>query len=112
MSNELVEIKKNMEDLHDVATLFYQGKNEKGFSLMNEATDRMLNVVNKIVELTQQHQNTNGVDLNFVNAALTEILNAYECKDGILIADLLTFELLDHLEWVLNQWRQNKGWNQ
>ncbi len=106
MSNEIVEIEKNIEELYVIATLFYQGKDEQGFSLMNAATNRMLTVVDKIVHLTEQDKSKNDIDLNFVNAALTEILNAYENKDGILIADLLTFELLDHLEFVLNQWRQ------
>lgn len=97
-------INKDMKSLQELATLFYQGSYIKGFDSMQESTEQILAIIDNLVKLSETDPTKPSIELNYVNAALTEIMNAYENRDGILIADLLTFELLDHFNSVLEQW--------
>lgn len=106
MKQRLETIYKNIEELQDIATLFYHGRNLEGFEKMEDGTKKILTMVEETVQLTSMDSSKNGLDLNFVNAALTEILSSYERKDGIMIADLLTFELLDHVNSIVGQWKE------
>ena len=100
MDERVSTLYKYIEDLHEVATYFYQGYRTKGLEAMQRATEDIIAIIDIIVQLYSEKIITE-LDMNFVNAALEEILNAYEKKDGILIADLLTFELLDYVENVV-----------
>ena len=95
-----------MEELEKIATLFYQGFSYDAFQQMEEGTNKILNIVEMLVEISSMDTNKYSLDLNFINAALTEIVNSSENKDGIMVADLLTFEFLDYVGNVLQQWEE------
>lgn len=106
MEARIADINKNVEELQELAKMFYQGDINQGFAKMEEATSKILAMVDGLVQLSTMDSTKTALDMNFVNAALTEILNSYEKKDGILIADLLTFELLDYVNGWIEQWKE------
>ncbi len=106
MHNTIAEVEQSIDELKKIATLFYQGNNMEAFQSMEEGTQKILSIVDNMTKLSERSPDKVGLDLNFVNAALTEIMRAFEHEDGILLADLLTYELLDHVEIILNQWRE------
>lgn len=106
MEERLADINKNVEELQEIAKMFYQGNSNQGFEKMEEATSKILTMVDGLVQLSTMDSTKVKLDMNFINAALTEILNCCEKKDGILIADLLTFELLDYINVWTEQWKE------
>ena len=108
MEKTIVIIKKDVENLLDTANLFYKGDEYSGLKAMEEGTKKLLAIVDGVVEITSKDPTKNNLDINYINSALTAILDAYEKKDGVLLADLLTFELLDYVLEVIEQW-ENKG---
>ncbi len=97
----VLNIKKDVEDLLDTADLFYRGDEYSGFKAMEVGTQKLLAIVDAIVKISSQDSTNISVDFNYINSALSAILEAYEKKDGILLADLLTFELLDYVQEVI-----------
>ena len=109
MDVKLESLYKDIEEIENIATMFYQGDSETGFNSMDKGTQIIMNIVDSLLPLINASKTMVNLDVQFLNAALTEILNAYENKDGILLADLLTYELLDYVQTVLTQCGYSEG---
>lgn len=93
----LKEIIKNVIDGIEVTTnLFYQQKNQEGFTELEGIIYLLNNMTNRVSELELEGNHVN-IDIVKVNQILTDAMNALENLDTILLSDILNYELKEVL---------------
>ncbi len=103
MDKLVLNIKKDVEELRETADMFYRGDEYSGLKAMEMGTQKLLAIVDAMAKISSKDSTNINVDFNYINSVLSAILEAYEKKDGILLADLLTFEILDYVQEVIEQ---------
>ncbi len=88
MEQELIQDTK--ETLLTIADILYQGRVSDGIAAMNAVIPNLTLIADSIEDETVQQK--------LVTDALTPILSAMEEEDGTLMADLITYELVELLD--------------
>lgn len=87
--------------LSDVSVLLQTGKDHEAMEIVISLTE----ILNKIFRLISMF-NTDNIDTDQLNSILSELAEAFDAGDSVLIGDLLEYEItpmLDSLSDVLNQ---------
>lgn len=93
----LKEINKNVIDKIEIATnLFYQQKNQEGFTQLEGIIYLLNNITNRVSELELEGSHVN-IDIIKMNQILTDAMNALENLDTILLSDILNYDLKEML---------------
>ncbi len=94
---KLKENIKNIIDAIEVTTnLFYQQKNQEGFTELEGIIYLLNNMTNRVSEFELEGNYVN-IDIVKINQILTDAMNALENLDTILLSDILNYELKEML---------------
>ena len=77
------------ERLQDIAYILYKGNTQEGIAQMSQALPDIAVIVTWISDANVQNR--------LITDALTPAMEAMEEQDGIWLADVITYELLDIL---------------
>lgn len=80
------------EEIEQISTSFYQRRDSEAYRALNKLIEKMLDFMKKLGTITDKYT-------EMMNLILTEALKALQNKDGVLIADLLKYDL----DEILNQ---------
>lgn len=80
---------RTKELLQDIADILYKGNTQEGIAMMSQAIPDIAVISTWISE--------DEVQARLVEDALSPALEAMEEKDGTMLADIITYELLDIL---------------
>ena len=95
--DSIKEIIKYVIDKIEITTnLFYQQKNQEGFTQLTGIIDSLYTIINRVNELELEGKHVN-IDVINMNKILTEAMNALESKDTVLLSDILNYELAEML---------------
>lgn len=84
------EIKqKTVEKLEEIADVLYKGNTVEGMAMMTQVIDNLGIIAGNIVDEEQQK--------SFLNDGLIPAVGAMENNDGILLADIITYEIISTL---------------
>lgn len=94
---KLKEIIINIIEAIEITTnLFYQQKNQEGFTELEGIIYLLNNMTNRVSELELEGNHVN-IDIIKTNQILTDAMNALENLDTILLSDILNYELKEML---------------
>lgn len=88
MEQELIQDTK--ETLLTIADILYQGRVSDGIAAMNDVIPNLSLIASGIQDEALQQR--------LITDALSPILSAMEEEDGTLLADLITYELVELLD--------------
>lgn len=80
------------EEIGQISTSFYQRRDSEAYRALNKLIEKMLDFMKKLGTITNKYT-------EMMNLILTEAVKALQNKDGVLIADLLKYDL----DEILNQ---------
>lgn len=80
------------EEIQNIATAFYQRKDTEAYQSLNIFIQKMTELMKQLDAITDEYTQT-------MNLILSEVLKALQEKDGVLIADILRYDL----NRILNQ---------
>lgn len=89
ITETICEIK---EEIQNITTAFYQRKDSEAYESLNIFIEKMIEFMRKLDSITNEYTKT-------MNLILSEVLKALQEKDGVLIADILRYDL----NRILNQ---------
>lgn len=88
--------------INEVATYFYQQKESKGYSKLNETINIIEDSINRIVNLNIENNNID-IDLPSIIDILNRAMETIEAKDSILLADILQYEMVEEFQKIIDQ---------
>lgn len=91
MDNVLLNTTK--EKLNEIADILYKDKVNLGMSKMNQVIPDIAVIASNITDAELQQR--------LINDALTPALGAMENKDASLLADIITYELIEILDSMM-----------
>lgn len=77
------------EKLNEIAGVLYKGNTAKGISMISE-------VLGELQEAAVSMKEDDRED--FLNNALAPALEAMETRDGTLLADIITYEIMERVD--------------
>ena len=77
------------DNLKEIADVLYKGDTAKGFFMMKD----VLEPIQKVAVSMEEGQRE-----EFINEALSPALAAMESADGTLLADIITYEMLERVD--------------
>lgn len=89
-------IKDVINEIEITTNLFYQQKNQEGFTKLEGIIYLLNNITNRVNELQLEGNHVN-IDIMKMNQILTDAMNALENLDTILLSDILNYELKEML---------------
>lgn len=93
------KITEIMQQIDSVTELFYQQKEQEGYSALNELLPNLVAGVDAIYQYKQQHDEI-PFDEQELQTALVDAMNALEEKDTVLLADVLKYDIYEKYEAV------------
>lgn len=95
------EINQIQQEITEVTNYLYQQKPSEAYKKLDGLLGNIMTVIDKLYSykatgIISFDENT------FVNA-LTSAMNAIEEKDGVMLADILTFEISAQLNEIINR---------
>lgn len=91
MDNHLLETAK--EKLTEIADILYKNQMDAGMSEMNQVIPQLVMIADSISDEAMQER--------LLNDALTPALEAMENRDATLLADIITYELMEILDALM-----------
>lgn len=111
--NELESTFKALETLNprlaDVSVLLQTGKDKEAMEIVISLTE----LLNRVIRLMSMFEIEN-MDLDHLNSILSELVEAFNAEDSVLIGDLLEYEItpiLEQLSDVARNLKKNEGRN-
>lgn len=94
------DVKQVIENLilqiNEVTNKFYQQSDKKRFDQFQDILDNLLKLTDGLEELKQSTGKA-YIEQNHYIEVLTNAMNALECQDETLLADILQYDLLEIL---------------
>ena len=90
-------VRKSINAIDATSGLFYQQNIQEGYSQL-EKTLAIISELAHSLYITEEDDEELPIDCNNFNAILTDVMNAMEQKDTILMADILQYDLKSLLE--------------
>jgi len=81
--------KKSLEDIIDV---LYKGEVTKGIAMMSEVIPSLAVIAEKIEDEELKDR--------YINDGLRQALEAMETNDGVLLADVLSYEIIEIIDML------------
>lgn len=91
MDKILIETTK--EKLSEIADILYKDDVNRGMAKMNQVLPELTVISTSVTESEMQNR--------LINDALAPILDAMENKDATLLADIITYELMEILDELM-----------
>lgn len=92
MENLKLDIVKALESIEGTTILFYKQDENKGFQMLEETVIKLAKAIEGIL-LFNSKNNSQIIGDEMLNKALTDLTNAIEVRDVILISDILEYEI-------------------
>lgn len=86
---EKEKLVKTIEKLNSIADIIYKGDMTQGMANMVEIIPTLAEVAGLLTDEQQE---------NFINQALKPVVEAMEDKDGTMMADIISYEMVPVLE--------------
>lgn len=101
MSDIKNEINSIIDHIDTTTMLFYQQKNESGYKELEQLLISLTHGANDILALMEKGIIT--FHMNDFNESLLMAMKAMECKDMILLSDILCYDIKEMLLNVMDQ---------
>ena len=82
-------IKKTLQDIIEV---LYKGETKKGMAMMSEVIPSLAVIA--------ENMEDEGLRDRYVNDGLRQALEAMETNDGVLLADVLNYEIIEIIDML------------
>lgn len=92
MENLKLDIVKALESIEGTTILFYKQDENKGFQMLEETVIKLAKAIEGIL-LFNSKNNSQIIGDEMLNKTLTDLTNAIEVRDVILISDILEYEI-------------------
>lgn len=93
--NKSISKANEIRDLiENTATLFYQQKNELGYSQLSKTLEALVIGLNELITNIKSAEERENKEKK-INLVLSEAMKAIEVNDTILLSDILLFDLAD-----------------
>jgi len=99
MENIKITIDEVLRNIEQMADKFYQQKQNEGYSLLVPTIDTLVHITDYLsnVDQTNQISEYNILIMNLLKDASEALIN----KDGVLLADILKYDISDVLKHLL-----------
>lgn len=99
MSNEKDLLINTLNLIHNNTELFYQQKKSEGYAMMQQTVEKITEIVNVLHNYKEVHQELPYDEVQ-VLSSLSEVVEAMENKDTVLLSDILEYDFVEYLQGV------------
>ena len=104
---KIVEMTKELLNyIEEMTDCLYQNKEKEGYVLLNTVIVKMEQVLGEIISY-QKVNSLRIVDEEKLLGAVEEAFKAMQEKDSVLIADIFSYDIKEHLELMIETNRMN-----
>lgn len=99
MSSEKNILIETITSIHDNTELFYQQKKSEGYAMMQQTIGKITEIVDVLHGYKEGHPDFPYDEMQ-VLSSLSEIVEAMEKKDTVLLSDILEYDFVEYLQGV------------